>query len=93
MAFTKRKIEEPAVWLADHHDHGSAYSVASYTKGELFLVELGYIVGEETLSKIMRKYYDEWSMKHPTGRDFYAYSAESFGNGSEMVLSLLDKHY
>ena len=30
-----------------------AYSVASYTKGELFLVELGYIVGEETLSKIM----------------------------------------
>ena len=70
VAFTKRKIEEPAVWLADHHDHGSAYSVASYTKGELFLVELGYIVGEENLSKIMRKYYDEWSMKHPTGRDF-----------------------
>ena len=28
--------EEPAVWLADHHDNGTAYTVASYTKGELF---------------------------------------------------------
>lgn len=68
--FTKRGIEEPASWLADHHDHGSAYSVASYTKGELFLVELGYIVGEETLTQIMKKYYEEWAMKHPTARDF-----------------------
>lgn len=68
--FTKRGIEEPASWLADHHDHGSAYSVASYTKGQLFLVELGYIVGEETLSKILKAYYDEWAMKHPTARDF-----------------------
>lgn len=68
--FTKKGIEEPASWLADHHDNGSAYSRASYVKGELFLVELGYIVGEQNLSKILKTYYDEWAMKHPTGRDF-----------------------
>lgn len=68
--FTKKGMEEPASWLADHHDHSLAYSAASYTKGQLFLVELGYIVGEETLSKILKTYYDEWVTKHPTGRDF-----------------------
>ena len=68
--FAKSGREEPASWLADHHDSGSAYSVASYTKGELFLVELGYIIGEETLSKIMKKYYQDWHLKHPSDRDF-----------------------
>lgn len=68
--FVKSGREEPAIWLADHHDNGSAYTVASYTKGELFLVELGYIVGEENLSKILKKYHQEWSLKHPTERDF-----------------------
>ena len=68
--FLKKQIEEPAVWLGDHHDNGTAYSYASYVKGELYLVQLGYIVGEENLSKIMTEYFREWSMKHPTDRDF-----------------------
>lgn len=68
--FAKSGKEEPAVWFGDHHDNGTAYTYASYIKGETFLVELGYIVGEENLSKIMLKYYDEWAMKHPTERDF-----------------------
>ena len=68
--FLKKQIEEPAVWLGDHHDNGTAYSYASYVKGELYLVQLGYIVGEENLSKIMTEYFKEWSLKHPTDRDF-----------------------
>ncbi|MBW7675479.1 M1 family metallopeptidase [Chryseobacterium chendengshani] len=66
----QKKIEEPAVWLGDHHDNGTAYSFASYVKGELYLVQLGYIVGEQNLEKIMTEYFREWSMKHPTDRDF-----------------------
>lgn len=66
----QKKIEEPAVWLGDHHDNGTAYSFASYVKGELYLVQLGYIVGEQNLEKIMTEYFNEWSMKHPTDRDF-----------------------
>ncbi|HAT3992590.1 TPA: M1 family metallopeptidase [Elizabethkingia anophelis] len=68
--FVKTGKEEPASWLGDHHDDGTAYTFASYVKGELFLVELGYIMGEQNLSKTMKKYYDDWSMKHPTDRDF-----------------------
>ena len=87
--FVKSGKEEPAVWLADHHDNGTAYTVASYTKGELFLVELGYIVGEENLSKILKKYYQDWNLKHPTDRDF-PYCTANFWYGFEMVPSLLD---
>ena len=70
VAFNKTGKEEPAVWLADHHDNGTAYTYASYIKGELFLVQLGYIMGEENLNKVMLKYYEDWAMKHPTERDF-----------------------
>ncbi len=68
--FTKKGIEEPAAWLADHHDNGTAYSYASYVKGQLYLVQLGYIIGEKNLSEVMRIFYDEWKFKHPTDRDF-----------------------
>ncbi|MDH6251783.1 hypothetical protein M2347_001510 [Chryseobacterium sp. H1D6B] len=68
--FIKKGIEEPAVWLGDHHDNGTAYTYSTYIKGELYLVELGYIMGEENLSETMKQYFQNWSMKHPTDRDF-----------------------
>lgn len=68
--WTKSGLEEPAVWLGDHHDNGTAYTFATYVKGETFLVELGYIMGEENLQKTMKEYYKQWHLKHPTDRDF-----------------------
>lgn len=68
--FTKTGKEAPASWLADHHDDGRAYGVASYTKGETYLVQLGYILGEQTLSLVMKEFFNQWKMKHPTDRDF-----------------------
>ncbi len=69
-SFVKRGIEEPAVWLGDHHDNGTAYSFATYVKGDLFLVQLGYIIGEQKLDLVMKEFYNEWHLKHPTERDF-----------------------
>ena len=68
--FVKTGKEEPAVWLGDHHDDGRAYTFSTYIKGELFLVQLGYIVGEPMLSSILKEYYQQWKLKHPTDRDF-----------------------
>lgn len=68
--FIKTRKEEPAGWLADHFDDGSAYSFSAYTKGEIFLVELGYIIGEQNLSLAIKEYYNQWKLKHPTDRDF-----------------------
>ncbi|MBV8326914.1 M1 family metallopeptidase [Chryseobacterium sp.] len=69
-SFIKKGIEEPAVWLGDHHDNGTAYTYASYVKGELYLVQLGYIMGEQNLAETLKQYYNQWSMKHPSDRDF-----------------------
>lgn len=68
--FIKKGIEEPAVWLGDHHDNGSAYTYSTYVKGELYLVQLGYIMGEQNLAETLKQYYNQWSMKHPSDRDF-----------------------
>ncbi|MBS1548632.1 MAG: M1 family metallopeptidase [Bacteroidetes bacterium] len=68
--FVKTGKEEPAVWLGDHHDDGKAYTFSTYVKGELFLVQLGYIVGEPLLSAILKEFYQQWKLKHPTDRDF-----------------------
>ena len=68
--FTKTGMEEPAIWYSDYHHSGAGYSVAAYVKGELFLVELGYIIGEQALSDVLKIYFEEWKMHHPSDRDF-----------------------
>ena len=68
--FSKTGLEEPANWLGDHHENGTAYSFATYVKGELYLVQLGYIMGEQNLSMVMKEYFRQWNLKHPSDRDF-----------------------
>jgi len=63
-------LEEPLTTHADHYNSNFAYSVASYSKGEIFMEQLGYIVGASVRDKILLKYYDEWRFKHPNANDF-----------------------
>lgn len=63
-------LEEPMSRHADHYTTNFAYSVASYSKGSLFLHQLGYIVGEETLRRSLERYFDEWKYRHPNPTDF-----------------------
>ncbi len=42
----KSGLEEPLTTHADHFNTNLAYSLASYSKGEMFLEQLGYIVGD-----------------------------------------------
>ncbi|MDR2123125.1 MAG: M1 family metallopeptidase [Flavobacteriaceae bacterium] len=69
-SFARSGKEEVMGLLADHYKANNAYSRASYTKGEMFLVRLAYIVGEQNFSKIMKEYFETWKFKHPTDRDF-----------------------
>ncbi len=62
--------EEPLTTHADHYKTNRAYSVASYSKGAVYLGQLSYIIGEDTFRKGMLTYFDEWKMKHPTSHDF-----------------------
>lgn len=62
--------EEALTTHADHYNTNYAYSVASYSKGSIFLSQLGYIVGDSLLDKIIFEYYNEWKFKHPNANDF-----------------------
>lgn len=62
--------EEALSTHADHFKINSAFTVASYYKGLIFLSQLGYIIGEDTLLKVLQVYYDEWKFKHPNPNDF-----------------------
>ena len=61
--------EEPLIMHADHFAMNRAYSIASYTKGALFLAQLNYILGEEDFRKGLLKYYNTWKFKHPNVND------------------------
>jgi aminopeptidase N len=62
--------EEPMSTHADHYNTNYAYSTAAYSKGCIFLAQLGYIVGNDMLDKILLEYYKQWRFKHPNPNDF-----------------------
>jgi hypothetical protein len=62
--------EEPASTHSDHYNTNYAYSNAAYSKGAVFMTQLGYIVGDKTLDKIILEYYNQWRFKHPNPNDF-----------------------
>lgn len=62
--------QEPMSTHADHFNSNYVYSVASYSMGCMFLVQLGYIISDKTLDKILLEYYKVWRFKHPNPNDF-----------------------
>ena len=70
ISLAKSGKEEPMAKMADHYNTNYAYGAASYSKGAVFIGQLGYILGQENLDKGMLRYFQEWSFKHPTPNDF-----------------------
>ena len=66
----KQKLEEPLTTFSDHYNTNFGYSINSYSKGEIFLEQLGYIVSNEIRDKILLEYYRLWRFKHPNASDF-----------------------
>lgn len=75
----KTGLAEPMTTFSDHYNTNFAYSVNAYSKGEVFLEQLGYIVGDKVRDKIMLKYYDNWKFKHPDPFDFIRVSEKVSG--------------
>ena len=66
----KSGLQEPLSTHGDHYKTNVAYSIASYSMGELFLIQLGYIIGEANLATTLKQYYTDFKFKHPTPNDF-----------------------
>lgn len=61
--------EEPLTTHSDMYHTNSSYGTNAYSKGAVFLNQLGYVIGQENLMKGLRRYYNEWKFKHPTDLD------------------------
>lgn len=62
-------IEQPLTTHADRYALNGAYGRAAYSKGAVFMAQLGYIIGEDNLKKTIKKYYNDFSFKHPKPMD------------------------
>ena len=80
--------EQPQTTHSDRYDLNFAYGVTAYSKGEIFLAQLGYVIGQEKLMEALRKYYDDFKFKHPTPNDIKR-SAEKI-SGIELDWYLTD---
>jgi aminopeptidase N len=81
-------LEEPLTTHADRYKFSRGYGASSYSKGSVFLSQLGYIIGEKNLYKTLKHYFNEWSFKHPRPYDFIR-SAERV-SGLELDWYLMD---
>ena len=70
VGLAKSGKEEPLTTHADHFNLNSAYGAAVYSKGGVFMEQLGYIVGAPVRDKILLEYYKQWRFKHPNANDF-----------------------
>ncbi|MFM2338364.1 MAG: hypothetical protein RL115_1557 [Bacteroidota bacterium] len=70
-ALARSNKEEPLTTHADHYNWNAAYSPAVYSKGAVFLEQLGYITGDKTRDKILLEFYKQWRFKHPNASDFF----------------------
>ncbi len=66
----KRGAEQPQSTHADRYATNQSYGIASYSKGAVFLAQLGYVIGQENLDKTLKQYFKDWAFKHPTPNDF-----------------------
>ena len=78
-SLAKSGFEEPLTTHADHFETNFAYGAAAYSKGCVFIEQLGYIVGTATRDKILLDYYKQWRFKHPNASDFIKLSEDVSG--------------
>jgi Peptidase family M1 domain len=69
LLLVKSGMEEPLTTHSDHYNTNYAYATAAYAKGEVFMEQLGYIIGATTRDKMLLEYYKQWRFKHPNSND------------------------
>ena len=68
-SIVSRGYEESLSTHADRYDTNWAYGTGSYSKGNIFLSQLEYVIGSENVAKGIKKYFEDFSFKHPTPND------------------------
>ena len=70
---------EPPSLEAQAYRDFTSYNIAIYTRGELFFHQLRAIVGDETMHRILRTFYERWKYRHVDEAAFRAVAEEVSG--------------
>ncbi|WP_189629537.1 M1 family metallopeptidase [Roseivirga thermotolerans] len=62
-------VEEPLSTHSDHYHLNGAYGAAAYSKGSVWMSQMGYVIGEKALNKGLLEYFETWKFKHPNPND------------------------
>jgi Peptidase family M1 domain len=54
---------------SDRFDENRPYSISAYSKGNIFLSQLEYLIGKQNLLKTLKRYYADYKFTHPTPND------------------------
>lgn len=68
-ALVNSGMELPQTAHADRYTTNFAYGISAYSKGSIFLSQLGYVIGQDKLMETIRKYYADFKFKHPVPND------------------------
>jgi len=68
-SLVKSGQEEPMTTHSDHYNTNYAYGRAAYSKGAVFMAQLGYVIGEEVRDRALLRYFNTWKFKHPNSND------------------------
>ena len=88
IGLAKSGKEQPQTTHADRYVYNRAYGASAYSKGAVFLAQLGYVIGENNLRKTLKKYFNDFAFKHPIPNDIKR-SAEKI-SGLELDWYLTD---
>ena len=67
---------EPTSLVSEAYRDFITYNISIYSRGELFLHQLRNVVGDATMQRILRTYYERWKLKHVDETVFRAVAEE-----------------
>ena len=68
--WTRSGTDEPLTTHADRYKTNAGYGVASYSKGEVLLAQLGGVLGPEVRDAALRDFFRTYAFTHPGPDDF-----------------------
>jgi hypothetical protein len=81
------EIDQPQTVHSDRWNYNFTYGANAYSKGSVFLSQLGYIIGKKNLSKTIKRYYNDFKFKNPTPNDFKRVAEKVSGTELEWYLN------
>ncbi len=67
---------EPTSLVSEAYRDFTSYNISVYSRGEHFFHQLRRVVGDATMHRILRTYYDRWKLKHVDEAAFRAVAEE-----------------